>query len=61
MLIKYHLKEALYNKVVVLGDEVAPANTNKKNPKLNSTIGRDFIKTTNWKILNSDEGAVDEP
>ena len=41
---KDNLKEALYNKVVVFGNEVAPANTNKKNPKLNSTIGETSSK-----------------
>ena len=44
--IKEQLKEALANKVVVVGKEVEPANTNKKNPKFNSMIGQGFIETT---------------
>ena len=59
--IKNQLKEALANKVVVVGEEAAPSNTKKKNPKFNSMIGQGFIKTTYWNILNAGEGAVDEP
>ena len=41
--IKEKLKEAVYNKVVLMGDEEAPPNTNKKKPKFKSTIGRGSV------------------
>ena len=59
--IKEQLNEALTNKVVVVGEETATANTKKKKPKFKSTIGRDFIETAYWNILNADENVVDEP
>ena len=42
--IKYWLKEALANKVFVVGKEASPANTKKNNPKFNSMIGQCFIR-----------------
>ena len=58
--IKEQLNEALANKVVFVGEETATANTKKKKTKFKSTIGRDFIKTAYWNILNADEDSVDQ-
>ena len=59
--IKEQLNEALANKVVFVGEETATANTKKKKTKFKSTIGRSFVETTHWNILNANKDSVDEP
>ena len=58
--IKEHMKESLSNKVVVVVKEAVPENTKKKNPKFKSMIGRGFVETTYWNILDADEDEIYE-
>jgi len=58
--LKVRLKEALSKKVVVSG-ELQKKKKKKKKTQAKSGIGRGFIETAYWRILDADVTIVEEP